>query len=121
MRETRFSTRLLLAAGAAAALIAVPVSVSPHALALGWQVAAAQSARGLHSDWRGHGDDSHQNSSANGNAFGRCDERGPARARDASAGRVQDGRGLHYGCAWNDGGNVQDDGSAPLDDEAPPS
>jgi hypothetical protein len=118
MREARFSTRLLLAAGAAAALIAVPVSVSPHALS--WQVAAAQSARGLHSFGRGHG---HHHV----NAFGHRDERGYGTAREASAGhaqgRVPDGRGWHYGRGWDDGGNVQDSGggSAPLDEEAPPS
>jgi hypothetical protein len=147
MRDARFSARpqpgsqsparrsargrLILAAGAAAALIAAPVTVSPHALALSWQLAAAKSARGSHDNARGHGNDDHHNGGAHGSHFGHRDERGRGSAHDADHdhGRLHDNRGRHDGRSWGHGGNVQDQGgsvqdqggSVPIDDEAPPS
>jgi hypothetical protein len=117
MRETRFSTRLILAAGAAAALIAAPVTVSPHALS--WQVAAARMVRVSHSHWH------------HGNAFGHRDERGHGSAYHVSAdrgpGRLQDRRGWPYGHGWGQdgnggqGGTGDQGGTVLVDDEAPPS
>jgi hypothetical protein len=153
MRDARFSTRprpgcqsparrsargrLILAAGAAVVLIAAPVTVSPYALALGWQLAAAKSARGSHGNARGHGNGDHRNGGAHAHALGHRDARGHGGAHDAdrSHGRLHDNRGWHNGRDWHNardwthggnvqdqGGNVQDQGgSVPVDDEAPPS
>jgi hypothetical protein len=106
-------------------------TVSPHALALSWQLAAAKSARGSHDNARGHGNDDHHNGGAHGSHFGHRDERGRGSAHDADHdhGRLHDNRGRHDGRSWGHGGNVQDQGgsvqdqggSVPVDDEAPPS